>query len=383
MTVSGRRRFLQYLAASPLTAQLPGPKDAVNVMDFEEAAKKALPPAHWGYLTTGVEDDLTIRANREGYQRIQLRPRRLVDVTKADLTIELFGKTWETPLFLCPVGSQKAFHPQGELAVARAAKAKRHLQMLSTMSSTPVEDVARALGEPPWYQLYMPLTWDATEKMVRRVEAAGCPAMVWTVDTLAGRSTETLERLRRTDTRDCTGCHATARGGGGSDPAARPMFQGLGSRGINPPAATWQYVDRLKKMTNMKLLVKGIETREDAVLAREHGVDGIVVSNHGGRATEDLRPTIESLPEVVEVVGGRIPVLVDGGIRRGADIFKAMALGASAVGIGRPYVWGLSAFGQEGVERVLDILRAELTLIMRQCGAPSVRMIRRDAVAVK
>ena len=349
-------------------------------MDFEEAARKALPPAHWGYMTSGVDDDATLKANREGFQHIQLRPRRLVDVSKPDLKVNLFGSTWETPIFLCPVGSQKAFHPEGEVAVARAAKARHHLQILSTVTSSTVEEVAEALGTPPWFQLYMPSTWEGTEKLVRRVEAAGCPALVWTIDLMGGRNLETSERFRRLDTRDCASCHTTARGG--VSPSGRPMLKGIAA-GVNPAAATWQYVDRLKKMTRMKLLLKGVETREDAALARERGVDGIIVSNHGGRATEDLRPTIQSLPEVVDGAGKDIPVLVDGGFRRGTDVFKALALGARAVGIGRPYIWGLSAFGEPGVERVLEILRAELQLIMRQCGTPSIEQITRASVTVR
>lgn len=159
------------------------------------------------------------------------------------------------------------------------------------------------------------------------------------------------------------------------------MFDGLSGTGINPSSATWEWVDRLKKLTKMKLLLKGIETREDARLAREHGVDGIIVSNHGGRATEDLRPTIESLPEVVDAAGSQIPVLVDGGVRRGTDAYKALAMGARAVGIGRPYVWGLTAFGQEGVERVLEILNAELQRTMQQCGTPTIPQITSAQVA--
>jgi isopentenyl diphosphate isomerase/L-lactate dehydrogenase-like FMN-dependent dehydrogenase len=163
----------------------------------------------------------------------------------------------------------------------------------------------------------------------------------------------------------------------------RAMFAGIdGSVGINPPSATWEYVERLRKLTKMKLVLKGIETHEDAKLCREHGVDGIVVSNHGGRAAEDLRPTIESLPEVVEAAGGQIPVLVDGGFRRGTDVYKALALGARAVGIGRPYIYGLAAFGQQGVERVLDILRAELELTMRQCGTPAIAQITRASISM-
>ncbi|HJT89707.1 MAG TPA: alpha-hydroxy acid oxidase [Bryobacteraceae bacterium] len=382
-----RRQFLRFLAGSPLLAQAwaqreaaaPSPKDVISVMDFQELAHKALPPAHWGYMASGVDDDLTLKADREGFQHFELRPRRLVDVSQPDLSIELFGTKWETPIFLCPVGGQKMFHPEGEVAVARAAKVKNTLQILSTVTSTPVEDVGHALGRPPWYQLYIPNTWDATERLVRRVEEAGCPALVWTVDLLGGRNTETAERFRRMDTRDCTLCHSSARGG--RTFSEMPMFKGIANPGMNPPAATWEYVDRLKKMTRMKLLLKGIETGEDASMARARGVDGLIVSNHGGRATEDLRPTIESLVEVVDAVRGDIPVLVDSGFRRGTDVFKALALGARAVGVGRPYIWGLSAFGQPGVERVIDILHAELRLTMRECGTPQIKDITRAAIA--
>jgi isopentenyl diphosphate isomerase/L-lactate dehydrogenase-like FMN-dependent dehydrogenase len=213
----------------------------------------------------------------------------------------------------------------------------------------------------------MPIEWNDTEKLVKRVEDAGCPVIAWTVDLLAGRNTPTLTRFEREDTRNCIACHT--RGPGTA--IHRPMYDGLGPQ-FNPPNATWSYVDRLKKLTRMKLLLKGIDTAEDARLAVEHGADGLIVSNHGGRATETLRATIDCLPEVVTAVSGRIPVFVDGGFRHGTDIYKALALGARAVGIGRPYIWGLSAFGQDGVERVLEILRAELTLTMRQMGTPAI-----------
>lgn len=388
-STQNRRRFLQFLAASPLVSRswaqeiqqkLSSPKDALKVMDFAEMAHSAIPPAHWGYLSTGVDDDATLKANIAAFQHIQLRPRRLVDVSKIDMHVDLFGVRWDAPIFICPVGSQRAFHPEGEIAVARAAQSKKALQILSTVTSTPVEEVAKALGRPPWYQLYMPTRWDATEKLVKRVEDAGCPALVWTIDLLGGRNTETATRFRRLDTRDCSVCHS----GGVGEMRGRPMFSGLeANAGINPPAANWDYVERLKKLSKMKLLLKGIETREDAKLCLEHGVDGIVVSNHGGRATEDLRPTIETLPEVVDAVGGRIPVMVDGGFRRGTDVFKALALGARAVGIGRPYIYGLGAFGQPGVERVLDILHAELELTMRQCGTPAISQITRAYVTTR
>ncbi len=387
MSMSARREFLRFLAASPLAfAQESNPaitdaKDALNVMDFEPLARKALPPAHWGYMATGVDDDVTLRANREAMAHYQLRARRLAGVAKADLKTEVFGATWEMPIYVSAVGHQKQFNPQGELATARAAKAQKTMQMLSTVANNSVEDVAQALGTAPWYQLYMPTTWDDTEKMVRRVEAAGCPVLAWTIDTLVGRNTETATRWARLDDRDCMACHAvhpiTGRGGRNR---TRPMFIGLSGSEINPAAADWSYVDRLKKMTRMKLLLKGIDTGEDARLAREHGVDGVIVSNHGGRATETGRGTLDILPEVVDAVGGQIPVFIDGGFRRGTDVVKALAIGARAVGIGRPYIWGLSSFGQAGVERVLELLRGELALTMRQCGIASVAQITRASV---
>lgn len=383
---SDRRRFLRFLAASPLLASewaqqptltLNSADDVISVLDLEEAARRALTPAHWGYMISGVDDDVTLKRNREGFARFQLRPRRLIDVSKPDLTIEMFGATWQMPIFLCPVGGQRMFNRDGELAVARAANAKRVVQVLSSATSVPVEDVAKTLNDPPWYQLYMPVSWDGTERLIRRVEGAGCRVLVWTIDLLGGRNLETAERFRRNDTRDCTACHATARGGRAIEQL--PMLTGI-QGGFNPPAATWAYIERLRKLTRMTLVLKGIETHEDARLAREHGVDGIIVSNHGGRALETGRGTIEAVAEVVEAAGNGIPVMVDGGFRRGTDIFKALALGARAVGIGRPYIWGLSAFGQAGVERVLDVLRAELQLTMRQCGTPAIKQITRAAV---
>jgi 4-hydroxymandelate oxidase len=387
-----RRTFLRYLAGSPLLARitaqawaqdslkLTSAKDALSLMDFEAAARRELPPAHWGYMASGVDDDATLKINREGFQRFQLRPRRLVDVSKTDLRTEIFGQFWETPIFLCPVGGQKMFHSEGEVAVARAAKAKKTVQILSSATSTPVEDVGRALGTPPWYQLYMPVRWEGTEKLVRRVEEAGCPVLVWTVDLLGGRNLETAERFRRMDTRECLACHSTARGG--RAPGELPMYKGIDG-GFNPPAANWEYLDRLRKLTRMKLMLKGLETAEDARLAREHGVDGIIVSNHGGRATETGRSTIEDLGEVVDAAGSQIPVFVDGGFRRGTDVFKALALGARGVGIGRPYIWALSAFGQEGVERALDMLHAELALTMRECGTPTLDDITRALITAR
>jgi len=386
--VSSRRDFLKFLAGSPLLAGflplrdalrqsaeevISSPAEALNVFEFEAAARKALPPAHFGYMATGVDGDVTLKANREGFSHYQLRPRRLVDVSRIDMSTEIFGTKWDTPIVISPVGSQKAFHPEGEVAVARAAQTKKTLQVLSTVATSSVEDVTAARGAPIWYQLYATNKWDATKKMIKRVEAAGCPVLVFTVDQLGGRNVETQYLQRRLDTRQCANCHGSS---SGPEPNAvsyyrrKPMFDGLEMAGLNriTPELTWDYVRRLRDVTPMKIVLKGIVTREDALLCMENGVDGIIVSNHGGRGEESGRATIDSLPEVIQAVGGRIPVLVDGGFRRGTDIFKALAMGARAVCIGRPYVWGLASFGQPGVERVLDILRRELDLVMRQCG---------------
>ena len=390
------KRFLGWLDFLQKSDEvISAPDQAFDVMDFEAAARKALPPAHFGYLATGVDDDGTVRANHEGYSRIQIRARRLVDVENSDMSVSLFGTKWKTPIVLSPVSAQKAFHPEGEVAVARAAGAMGHLMILSTVATASIEEVIAAAGAPAWQQLYPTNVWEVTRAIVKRAEAAGSPAIVLTVDLQEGSNRETLFRAQVVDKRDCAVCHQSAytgfaRGrpkagtGGFAQYAARkPMLNGLDLSKVNavqPPNLTWDFVKRLRDTVSVKLLIKGIVTREDAQLAVEHGVDGLMVSNHGGRAEETLRPTIESLPEVIEGVAGKIPVIVDGGIRRGTDIFKALALGATAVGIGRPHSWGLAAFGQPGVEAVLEILRRELRTIMRQAGTISVDKITRNYI---
>jgi isopentenyl diphosphate isomerase/L-lactate dehydrogenase-like FMN-dependent dehydrogenase len=344
--------------------------EALDVFDFHPCARAKLPPAHWGYLETGVDGDATLRANDEGFANYSLRMRRLVDVSRIDTSIRLFGATWPSPIFLAPIGSQRAFHPDGEIASAKAARSRRHLQILSTVSSTGVEDVNAARGEPVWYQLYPTDQWPLTVALVRRVEAAGCPVLVLTVDLQGGSNRVTLARAARGDSRDCTACHVRSPRLA-DEIAPKPMFRGLDVRAVEDltqPDMSWDYLRRLRDIWPRTLVLKGLVTRDDALLAVEHGVDGIVVSNHGGRAEDSGRASIDSLAEVAPAVAGRIPVLVDGGVRRGADVFKALALGATAVGIGRPYIWGLASFGQEGVERVLEIVQSELAGTMRQAG---------------
>jgi 4-hydroxymandelate oxidase len=400
---TARREFLKFLAASPYVAALGGvtaflerngfaqtarpvadvigsPAEALNVFDFEEAAHRKVQPGHWAYMASGVDDDATLRANRDGFKHIELRPRRLRDATKVDMRVELFGTTYNSPIFLCPTGGEKSFFPEGELAVARAAKAHGTLQVLSTMTSVAVEDVNKELGRPVWQQIYAPSTWEACHALLQRVQDAGVSVIALTVDNTTGRNSETFLRTRPKDLTQCKTCHEE---GAGPSIKERPMFNGINMTGVRAPnpAMDWAFADQIRKFWKGKFLIKGVDTREDTKMCIEHGIDGILVSNHGGRATETLRATVEALPEVAAEAGNRIPIFVDGGFRRGTDVFKALALGAKAVGIGRPFLWGLGAFGQAGVDRVVEIMQGELKLVMGNCGTRTVADITREYIA--
>jgi isopentenyl diphosphate isomerase/L-lactate dehydrogenase-like FMN-dependent dehydrogenase len=353
--------------------------EAINVWDFEQVAYANTLPQHWAYIHMGVDDFETRMANREGYMRLVLRPRRLgPDVPKLDTAVTLFGRRWNTPLFLCPVAALEAYHTQGESGAARAAKARGILQIQSHQSSQTYEQIAEARGEPHWFQLYANQDWDVNRRTLDKVKAAGCPVVVWTVDLLGGSNRELSRRSQGTEGYErplCQSCHQHQKG------YQRAMHRGVsGPPGPRPPF-DWDYVKRLKDHTGMKVVLKGIVTREDAELAVASGADGVFVSNHGGRAENSLRGTIDSLPEVVAGVKGRVPVMIDSGVRRGGDIFKAIALGADAVGIGRPYVWGLGAFGDEGVDKVIELLLAEFTMVMRQTRTATLDQIGPQFVA--
>jgi isopentenyl diphosphate isomerase/L-lactate dehydrogenase-like FMN-dependent dehydrogenase len=340
--------------------------------------KKNVPPAHFGYMATGVDDELTLRANREGFKKFVLRPRRLVDVSNIDMSLELFGAKYDSPVVIAPTGSNRAFHADGEIAVAKAAKAGNHLQILSTVATTSIEDAIAARGAPVWFQLYTTQRWEVAEGLVQRAQAAGAPAIAVTLDVRSPAKWPTFVRLRRTDTRDCGSCHGT------NDYLSRkPNFSGIDLAGTGQTVVTnltWDRIKRLRDMVKVKLVLKGILTAEDAKMAADADIDAIVVSNHGGRVEDGVDATIDALPEIVGAAGGRMPVLVDSGFRHGSDIVKALAIGAKAVCIGRPYLWGLGAFGQAGVERVLGILRFETRLAMQQLGAPTLKDITPDMV---
>ena len=390
---ASRRAFLRFLASSPaicaggtvLAQNVSDPyapelissaADAINVFDFHEVAKQVLLPGHNTYMAMGTDDGGTLQANRAGFEQFRLRMRRLVDVREIDLSTELFGEPYPLPILIAPCGSQKAFHPDGEAAVARAARTRGVEQILSTVTSTSVEEVNEARGRPVWFQLYTNPDWEGTQAIVRRAEASGCPVLALTVD-LPASNREALARFRRDTNEECLVCHAPDAG----VIPRKPMYAGTEINRPNTSFMDWDYVGRLRDFTSKQFVLKGIVTAEDAGLAVEHGVDGIIVSNHGGRAENSGRSTIECLPEVVEAVRGRIPVIVDGGFRRGTDIFKALALGADAIAIGRPYLWGLASFGQEGVETVLDLLARELEIVMKQAGTTRIADIGRNHIA--
>jgi isopentenyl diphosphate isomerase/L-lactate dehydrogenase-like FMN-dependent dehydrogenase len=412
-TLESRRNFLRYLAASPLTrtlaAGVAGPAllnsvfqtanaqqldraeidalsqaerliravdEAVNVFDFEPVLKAQVNPAHYDYMAQGADDGTIMRANRAGFDRYQLLPRRLVDVRNVDMSVQIFGETYDQPIFIAPAGTHTMFHPDGELAVARASRSKNGLMVLSTVTNYAVEEVVEARDAPIWFQLYPTSDWNVTRGMIQRAERAGCKALALTVD-LPARNLEKSARYRRDTDPVCQSCHTP-----GANWGPKPMFNGIDMSqvGMGIGGLTWDYVDRLKDATSMQVLVKGIVTAEDANSCLEHGADGIIVSNHGGRSSSDNRSTIEALPEIVELVAGRVPVVIDSGFRRGTDVFKALALGADAICIGRPYLWGLGAFGQPGVEKVYDLLTRELRIVMQQMGATSLANIRRESV---
>ena len=332
-------------------------------------ARGRMDPGTHDYLAGGADDSRTVRVNRSAFERVAIRARRLVDVSAIDTAVTVLGQTLKTPIALAPVGFQQLFHPEGELATARAAASRGHLNLLSSVSSFPVAEVAAAAGTPPWFQLYPTPDREVTRGLLKRAEDAGCPVVVLTTDVavLGNRESHGVNLVQMLM----------------SGQMRLGNYEGLAAVAeINDPTLTWKMIEWLRSNSRMKVVVKGIVTAEDAALAVEHGVDGLVVSNHGGRQEESDRSTIECLAEVTRAVEGRIPVLIDGGFRRGTDVFKALALGADVVCIGRPYCYGLAAAGTPGVERVLEILQEELVRIMQLAGAPTLADIGRDFVRI-
>jgi 4-hydroxymandelate oxidase len=363
------RRAAEGLGLDDLPA---GPSEARNVADLQRAAARALEPDVLAYLEGGAEDGRTLARNREGFERLALRPRRLVDVSRVDTSLELFGERLASPLLIAPIGFQGVFHEQAELATARAAARVGHRMVVSTVSTFPVEEVAAAAGGRVWFQLYPTDDRVLTELLLRRAEAAGCPVCFLTVDTPTFGN------------REHGGAKLTSLLHGG------PLgnFDGAFDERLVRPASTtdasldWGFVDWLRGHTSMRVVLKGIVTAEDAELALERGADAVVVSNHGGRQEDAGLGAIDCLPEVVAAVDGRIPVLFDSGIRRGVDAFMALALGARAVLVGRPWCYGLAAFGAPGVSRALQVLQEELERTMRLAGTPNLERIQATSISI-
>jgi 4-hydroxymandelate oxidase len=354
----------------------------VNLAELELLAHERLSPIAWEYFAGGAEDEQTVADNMQAFRRIKLRPRMLRDVPERNLATELFGQPISLPVLLAPTSHQRMAHPDAEVATAQGATAAGTIVTLGTGNHCSVEEATSAAGGPFWFQMYCYEGRAVTERIIRRAEAAGARALVVTVDATFGAR---RERHIRSDFRLPLEVELRNLVGVGlQDHLLQPEHGGRDAfiASLKPLLLTWDVIDWMRGVTDTPIVLKGIMTAEDALLAAEHGVNGIVVSNHGGRQLDGTLATIDALPEIVEAVGERMEVLVDGGIRRGTDVLKALALGASAVLIGRPYLWGLALDGADGVARVVDMLRDELRSAMEQCGVADVRRVDRSLVVV-
>jgi 4-hydroxymandelate oxidase len=348
--------------------------ELVCLADFEPLAKAGLQPSAWEYLIAGAGDELTIRWNREAYERIRLNPRLLVDVSHLDTKMRLFGQEHSFPILVAPIAAQTLFHPEGELATARGAAAAQSTMVLSSFSSNSLEDVAAAAKTPLWFQLYSQADHGLTRELVQRAEDAGYGALCLTVDTpVAGvRNREARARIQPPPLPNLRVRQQT---GSGSETDSEKLANSLFNAALN-----WNDLERLCSIVKIPLLLKGVLNPDDADEAAKVGVAGIVVSNHAGRNLDTVPATIDALPRVAERVAGRVPLLLDGGIRRGTDVLKALALGASAVLIGRPYVFGLAVAGEKGVSKVLNILQSEFRAAMALTGRTNIAEINRSVL---
>lgn len=353
----------------------------LNLAEIELAARERLTALAYDYYVGGANDEVTVRENRVAFEKIALRFRVLVDVRNRSTRTTVLGAPVEFPVLVAPTAFQRLACDDGELATARAAASAGTIMILSTASTCTIEDVA-AIAGPKWFQLYVYSDRGLTKALVERAEACGMKAVVLTVDApVLGR--------RERDLRNRFHLPSGVRLANVPSSGSVPTPTGHGESGLTNHFAsgidaglTWDDVDWLRSITSLPVVIKGIVRGDDAARAVERGVAGIIVSNHGGRQLDTAIPSIRALPEVVDAVAGRAEVMMDGGVRRGTDVIKAVALGASAVMLGRPVVWGLAVGGEAGARRVLDLMRAEIDLAMALCGCPSVGDISRDLIAM-
>jgi isopentenyl diphosphate isomerase/L-lactate dehydrogenase-like FMN-dependent dehydrogenase len=356
--------------------------DPVNLFDLEAAAKARMDPAAYDYFAGGADAELTLADNRRAFDRYALRPRVLIGVDTVDTSTAVLGSRLALPVALAPTAFNKLAHPDGEIAAARAAGDAGTVMCCSTIASTNLEDVAAIATGPLWFQLYVYRDRSVTEDLIRRAEAAGFQALVLTVDTprLGRRERDVRNRFALPD-----GVSIANLDRYGADATRWPTSSSFTEyvHRLLDASLTWEAVEWLRSRTRLPVLIKGVLTAADAELAAVHGAAGVIVSNHGGRQLDGSLATIDALPEVASQVGERLTVLLDGGVRRGTDVLKALALGASAVLIGRPYLWGLAADGEAGVRRVLDMLRVEFELALALAGCRSVADVTPDLVQTR
>jgi 4-hydroxymandelate oxidase len=361
-------------------ASPPAPTNPQNLSELEALARTKLPATTFDYYAGGADDEVALRESVAAFGRLRLHHRVLVDVSGRDQTTTVLGERIASPVLVAPTAFHKLAHPEGEVATARAASAAGTVMILSTLSTTAVEEVVRAATGPVWFQLYVYKDRGATQALVARAEAAGCRALVLTVDApLIG----TRERDRRNGFAlppHLRVENMVASGYGALPPQAAESGLAAYVASMLDPSLSWKDLAWLRSITKLPIVLKGVVRTDDARRAVDAGMDGIVVSNHGGRQLDASPAPIDVLPRVADAVGGRCDVMVDGGVRRGTDVLKAIALGAKAVLLGRPILWGLALGGQEGALRVLTMMQHEIDLAMALAGCPSTAAMTRDLV---
>ncbi|NOT07773.1 MAG: alpha-hydroxy-acid oxidizing protein [Gemmatimonadales bacterium] len=352
-----------------------------NLYEVEEQARAVLSAQAYDYFAGGANDEITVAANRRAFDALSLRYRVLVDVSRRRLSCRLFGREIPAPLVVAPIAFQRLAHPNGEVASARAAAAQGLPFTASTFATTSLEEIRAASAGPLWFQLYVHEDRGITQDLVARAAAAGFEALVLTVDVPEIGRRERDERNGFRLGADLRAANFLPQAGGA--PHAPSGGSGLASfvRRMRDASLSWKDLEWLRGLSSMPLVLKGVVRADDAKRAVDHGAAGIVVSNHGGRQLDTAIPSLQALPEVVAAVDGGAVVMMDGGIRRGTDVAKALALGARAVMVGRPVLWGLAAAGEAGVERVLSLLRDELDLAMALLGAPDLAALTPDLLA--